>query len=154
CLNGISGCSSAVKAGDRSASAACDPAKGCDTSTKAGKTSAQTSCGVGDCNTSATADTQGADTFCQARAGCSQNRKTPTPADQADRATAKTPGNSGGSTGGSSESQGTCTNNCALAGFATVAKAGSDCQSGNGACDTNSTGSRTGSTTPDTKPAP
>src|SRR5262249_22303984 len=109
------------------------------TNSKAGMTAAQTACGVGECNTSSTADIGGVDTFCQARAGCSENGTTPTTPDARDLAAGKTEG--------VSRTTGTCAKDCALTGFASVTEAGSDCQSGNGVCDTNATGRRATDTT-------
>ncbi|HTF50194.1 MAG TPA: hypothetical protein VK735_22355, partial [Pseudonocardia sp.] len=139
CLTGVSGCSSSSSAGDRTASASCD-LDGCKTTSKAGKTAASTTCGVGECNTSTVADSRGADTFCQARNGCSTSGETPTEPDAADLAAGKKEG--------VSEASGSCTKNCALASFANQADAGSDCNTANGVCDTNSTGRRATETAP------
>ncbi|HEY0574964.1 MAG TPA: hypothetical protein VGD73_12755, partial [Pseudonocardia sp.] len=139
CLTGVSGCSSSSSAGDRTASASCD-LDGCKTTSKAGKTAASTTCGAGECNTSTVADSRGADTFCQARKGCSTSGETPTEPDAADLAAGKKEG--------VSEASGSCTKNCALASFANQADAGSDCNTANGVCDTNSTGRRATETAP------
>ncbi|WP_037076970.1 hypothetical protein, partial [Pseudonocardia spinosispora] len=139
CLTGISTCSSSSTVGDRKASASCD-LKGCKTTSEAGKTTAATTCGAGECNTSTVADSRGTDTFCQAKAGCTTSGKTPTTPDAADLAAGKQEG--------SSEATGTCTKNCALASFATKSEAGSDCNTSNGVCDTNSTGRRATETKP------
>src|SRR5205823_1869669 len=100
-LLGVSNCASSSKAGDRTASATCDIDKGCATSGKAGTITAQTTCGAGDCHITTRADVRGADTFCQARGGCSENGKLPTTPDAKDLAAAKTDG--------SSQTNGACT---------------------------------------------
>ncbi|WP_345703539.1 DUF4781 domain-containing protein [Pseudonocardia eucalypti] len=130
CLVGISGCDTTVTAGDRTVHAACNPTDGCATVAKAGAITAQTTCGIGECNTDSSADSTGADTFCQARAACSQNAKMPS-----------------GRSPGISRASGTCSGDCALHGFAGATEAGSDCQSRHGVCDTTSTGSRAGDNT-------
>ncbi|WP_037070427.1 hypothetical protein, partial [Pseudonocardia acaciae] len=142
CLLGVSACGASSTAADRTASASCDVVTGCATNSKAGAVLAQTTCGVGDCNTSGVADLRGADTVCQARAGCTENGTTPTTPDAADLAAGKTDG--------ISQSHGACAKDCALVGFATRADAGTDCQTSNGTCDTDSTGRRA----TETKPAP
>jgi len=133
CLVGVSGCSSSSRAGDRVASASCD-VSGCKTNSATGKTAASATCGAGDCNTETVADSRGADTFCQARRGCSTSGQTPTEPDAAELAAGKTQG--------AAEASGSCAKNCALASFANRADAGSDCNTSNGTCDTSSTGSR------------
>ncbi|WP_028928024.1 hypothetical protein, partial [Pseudonocardia acaciae] len=134
CLIGISTCASNSTTADRAASATCEYSAGCATTSTAAKTNAATTCGTGDCTTTTRADTRGANTFCQARGGCTEFGKTPTTPDEQDLAAGKTEG--------LSQSHGTCTKDCALTGFATRADAGADCQTRNGACDTDSIGRR------------
>ncbi|MBO0808298.1 MAG: hypothetical protein J2P32_08365, partial [Actinobacteria bacterium] len=129
CMPGISECSSSVAAGNRAAVARCAQ-HGCVTSAKLGANeSGYATCGAGECNLASTADSSGADSWCQARNGCHHSTSFPVRPNTAD-ATTKTVG----TTSGKSQAFGACTHNCALTGHASPTGASLDCNTGTGHC--------------------
>ena len=139
-LAGVSsGCSASAGSGSDKATGSCTMSgseQGCKTSSTTGKQQASASCTTGSqgCRSSSSTSVDRAAAGCEGGDGCRSSSTAAAPAD--------------GARGlGQSTGSGSCTKSCGLDTRASAQKASADCRTGNGTCDTSSTGSRKGTST-------